>query len=40
MSVVGPTGVYLMDFFYSGTQLYIPLSFVLSPFISRFVFTR
>ena len=26
MSVVGPTGVYLLDFFYSSIQLYIRLS--------------
>ena len=26
MSVVGPSGVYLLDFFYSGIQLYILLS--------------
>ena len=26
MSVVRPTGVQLLDFFYSGLQLYIPLS--------------
>ena len=26
VSVVGPTGVYLLDFFYSSTQLYILLN--------------
>ena len=40
MSVVGPTGVLLLDF-YSGFQLYIlrVLIFVFLLFISRFVFT-
>ena len=37
VSVVGPTGVELLSFFYSGMQIYI----LFSPYlcISRFVFT-
>ena len=38
VSVIWPTGVELLDFFYSGMQLYILVSSYLC--ISRFVFTR